>query len=624
MTDENRNFILAAVLCVAVLVGWQYFFITPPEPATPGGEQTAGAGPISGSGSAAGTNAPRSTVGSAPVPDTGGIPQVDERLGNAPLPGAASPALPRSVALEQDPRITFDSPSIDGSISLVGARIDDLQLKQYRQNVDPDSAEIVLLSPRGSDNPYYAEFGWTAPASASIALPGSSTVWTQDTPGKLTPANPVTLSWNNGSGITFRKTISLDENYMFTVEQTVENTTDTAITLFPYGLIARTGTPETEGIWILHEGLLGYFPDADGLQEYDYDDLQEEGSVRARTKGGWIGITDKYWMTALVPDQGTQSRMSFSDTPVRGQDVYQADYLRDPVVIPAKGTASTTDRLFAGAKVVNIIDGYEAQHGIDNFELAIDWGWFYFITKPLFLALLYIQGVVGNFGVAIILLTVLIKLVFFPLANTSYVAMSKMKKVQPEMLKLRERYSEDKQRQQQELMELYRREKVNPLAGCLPILIQIPVFFALYKVLFVTIEMRHAPFFGWITDLSAQDPTSIFNLFGLIPWDTPAFLMVGVWPILMGISMYLQMKMNPAPTDEIQQQIFRWMPVIFTFVLATFPAGLVIYWTFNNGLSILQQYVIMRRQGVSPEWGQDFEWLTKRLKARSGNDGDAS
>ena len=618
MTDENRNFILAAVLCVAVLVGWQYFFVEPPAPATQETQQAATPG------DAAGQSAPAGAAGGSvtPVPDTGGAPQVDEQLGGAGVPAAGKPVLPRAIALEQTPRIAFDSPSIDGSISLVGGRIDDLQLKEYRQTVDPESAEIVLLSPRGSDNPYYAEFGWTAPASANVALPGSSTLWTRETEGTLTPANPVTLSWNNGAGLVFRKTISIDDDYMFTIEQSVENSTGAAVTLFPYGLVARSGTPETEGIWILHEGLIGYFPDADGLQEIDYEDLQEEGSVRARTSGGWIGITDKYWMTALVPDQSANSRMSFSDTPLRGQDVYQADYLRDPITVPANGTASITDRLFAGAKVVRIIDAYEGALGIDNFELAIDWGWFYFITKPLFLALLYIQGIVGNFGVAIIVLTILIKLAFFPLANTSYVAMSKMKKVQPEMMKLRDRYKDDKQRQQQELMELYRREKVNPLAGCLPILIQIPVFFALYKVLFVTIEMRHAPFFGWIEDLSAKDPTSLFNLFGLIPWDTPEFLAVGIWPVLMGISMYLQMKMNPAPTDEIQQQIFRWMPVIFTFVLATFPAGLVIYWTFNNALSILQQWVIMRRQGVSPEWGQDFEWLTKRFK--SGSNSDAS
>lgn len=616
MTDENRNFILAAVLCVAVLVGWQYFFVTPPEPGLQPGETQTSQADVTGT--QGGTQPNPGTAGVAPVPDATGKPQVDEQIGGGGLPAAASAILPRAIALEQSPRVILDTPSVDGSISLTGARIDDLQLKNYRQTVDPDSPEIVLLSPRGSEDPYYAEFGWTAPASANIALPGADTVWTQETPGMLTPATPVTLSYDNGAGLTFRKTISIDDDYMFTVEQSVENTTAAAVTLYPYGLVARTGTPQIEGIWILHEGLIGYFPDADGLQELDYEDLQDTGSVRARTSGGWLGITDKYWMTALIPDQSTESRMSFSDTPVRGRDVYQADYLRDPVVVPAGGSTSITDRLFAGAKVVRIIDGYEGKYGIESFELAIDWGWFYFFTKPLFLALLYIQGLVGNFGVAIIIITILIKLAFFPLANTSYVAMSKMKKVQPEMMKLRERYADDKQRQQQELMELYKREKVNPLAGCLPILIQIPVFFALYKVLFVTIEMRHAPFFGWINDLSAQDPTSIFNLFGIIPFDPPSFLLVGVWPILMGLTMYFQMKMNPAPTDEIQQAIFRWMPIIFTFVLATFPAGLVIYWTFNNAFSILQQWVIMRRQGVSPEWGQDFEWLMKRL--RSGKD----
>jgi len=623
MSEENRNFIVAAVLCVAVLVGWQYFFMPPLEPVGDGDTAISSQSPDP-SGALAPSESATVGAGSAPVPDaTGaGAPVVDEPAAGTGIP-AASAVLPRAQALGQSPRVTLDSPRVDGSIALTGARLDDLQLKKYRQTVDPESPEIVLLSPRGSENPYYAEFGWTAPASAGLILPAGDTLWTQETPGPLTPDTPVTLVYDNGAGLIFRKTISLDDRYMFTIEQSVENTTGAAVTLYPYGLIARTGTPPTEGIWILHEGMIGYFPDADGLQELDYDDLKETGPQRARTGGGWLGITDKYWMTALVPDQQTDSRVSFSSTLVRGQDVYQADYLRDPVNVPAGGTVSVTGRLFAGAKVANIIDGYETQYGIDSFELAIDWGWFYFITKPLFLALVYIQGVVGNFGVAILILTVLIKLAFFPLANTSYVAMSKMKKVQPDMMKIRERFADDKQRQQQELMELYRREKVNPLAGCLPIVVQIPVFFALYKVLFVTIEMRHAPFFGWIDDLSAPDPTSIFNLFGLIPWDTPSFLTVGIWPLLMGITMYLQMKMNPAPTDEIQQQIFRWMPVIFTFVLATFPAGLVIYWTWNNTLSILQQYVIMRRQGVSPEWGQDFKWVGALVrKTRRG--GDAS
>ncbi len=613
MTEENRNFLFAAVLCVAVLVGWQYFFATPPEPVDP-------------------ATTAQSVAGGQTTPGAGGVPVPEAGAGNAPtvddpvaLAGAstAQAVLPRAQALQTAPRVALDSPRVDGSISLVGGRIDDLMLKQYRQTVDPESPEIVLLSPRGSANPYYAEFGWTAAASANLVLPKGDTLWTQETPGKLTPQSPVTLAYDNGAGLTFRKTISLDDDYMFTVEQSVENATGAPIVLFPYGLLARTGTPKTQGIYILHEGLIGYFPDTDGLQQIDYDDLQDDGPVRARTKGGWLGITDKYWMTALIPDPSVESRVSFSDTPLRGEDIYQADYLRNSVTVPAGGTASVTDRLFAGAKVVDIIDGYEAQYGIDNFELAIDWGWFYFITKPMFLALLYIEGVIGNFGVAILILTVFIKLLFFPLANTSYTAMSKMKKVQPEMGKIRERFADDKQRQQQELMELYRREKVNPLAGCLPIVIQIPVFFALYKVLYVTIEMRHAPFFGWINDLSAQDPTSIFTLFGLIPWDVPSFMAIGIWPIIMGITMYLQMKMNPAPTDEIQQQIFRWMPVIFTFVLATFPAGLVIYWTWNNTLSILQQWVIMRRQGVSPEWGQDFQWIG-RLINKNKPGGDAS
>jgi YidC/Oxa1 family membrane protein insertase len=517
------------------------------------------------------------------------------------MPGALAPPTPavpaddRTAALKRSPRVVIDAPRIKGSIALVGGHIDDVSLVEYRETIEPGSPEIVILNPSGLPNAYFAQFGWIS-ATAAVPAPDANTPWQTD--GKvLAPGRPVTLSWDNGAGLAFEHTYAVDENYMFTVTQRVENTGLKPVTLFPYGLISRSGTPPTLGFFILHEGLLGVF---DGtLNEVDYDDLQEERLIEVSTTGGWIGITDKYWLAALIPDQGMPVKSRFSyDAPPGGIEKYQTDFLGAAQTVPAGGTIEVQSRFFAGAKRAQLLDHYAEQDGVERFDLAIDWGWFAFLTKPIFYALEYFNRLLGNFGLAILLLTVLIKLAFFPLANKSYRAMAKMKKVQPEMKVLQERFKEDRARLNQEMMALYKREKANPAAGCLPIIIQIPVFFALYKVLFVSIEMRHAPFYGWIHDLSAPDPTSVFTFFGLLPFDLPQLLQVGAWPLIMGLSMYLQQKINPQPPDPVQAKIFLALPVVFTFFLAQFPAGLVIYWAWNNLLSITQQWVIMRRAGV--------------------------
>jgi len=499
----------------------------------------------------------------------------------------------RQAVLGQAPRIKITSPRLHGSISLIGGRLDDLTFADYHERPDPRSPEIVLLSPRGLKDAYYAQFGWAGPEG--VPLPGHDTVWTADS-ATLTAGGKVTLTWDNGKGLRFFTTIALDENYMFSVTQRVTNTTKEPVTLYPYGLVSRTGTPQVAGFYILHEGPLGVFDNT--LKEVKYDDLKKKNVEEQRSSGGWIGITDKYWLTALIPNQKNQITTRFIYRKDGGEDRYQVDYLNGGVTIPAGGAGEAEGHLFAGAKVLALLDSYQTKYNIPRFDLAIDFGWFYFLTKPIFYALVWLHKLVGNFGIAILVLTVVIKLLFFPLANKSYVAMSKMKKLQPEMIKLRERFGNDKPRLNQELMALYKREKANPASGCLPILIQIPVFFALYKVLYVTIEMRHAPFYGWIKDLSAPDPTTIFNLFGLIPWTPPEFLQVGIWPLIMGVTMWLQQKMNPQPADPVQAKMFMLLPWVFTFMLASFPAGLVIYWAWNNVLSMLQQWVIMRRMGV--------------------------
>ncbi len=497
--------------------------------------------------------------------------------------------------MAESPRVGIETARVVGSVSLRGARIDDVSLRDYRETVEPSSANIVVLSPRNAPQPYHAAHGWVAQA-ADVALPGDDTVW-QASGTVLALDRPLTLTWNNGKGLSFTRVIEIDRDFMLTVTQRVRNTGATAVTLFPFGLISRTNTPTTAGFFILHEGPVGVL---DGtLKEFDYDTLRDKATVSLNTVGGWLGFTDKYWLAALVPDQKEALTARFSHVARDGRDVYQTDYLGAARTVASGGETSVVSRLFVGAKEVRLLDAYEEKLGIARFDLAVDFGWFYFLTKPIFYLLEYIYRHIGNFGLSILVLTVMIKLLFFPLANKSYRAMSRLKKLQPKMMELRERFKDDRAGMNQALMEMYRQEKANPMSGCLPILIQIPVFFALYKVLFVTIEMRHTPFVGWIRDLSVADPTSLFNLFGLIPWTPPEFLLIGAWPLIMGVTMYLQQLLNPQPADPVQAKIFLMMPLIFTFMLARFPAGLVIYWAWNNILSILQQWLIMRQMGVS-------------------------
>ena len=578
MDEHNRNFILAIVLSMAVLFAWQYFFLPAPKPpaTTEQQQQQPEPGP------------PRP---GADTPGTAGAP---------PQPGApaGTATLTRDEALAASPRVAIDTPALKGSISLKGGRIDDLTLKDYRETVEPNSPNVILLSPAGGPGAYYAEHGFVGGAGATdLKLPAGYTMWTAASQAPLTQDAPITLTYDAGKGLTFSRTIAVDDKYMFTVTDKVSNAGSEPVTLYPYALVSRHEMPHVQGFFILHEGLIGVLDDT-GLEEIGYHDAIENPPATFKSKSGWLGITDKYWATVVVPEQGQAFEAKFAGQQVNGKDRFQTDYILGALQVAPGATADAKGQVFAGAKEVNTIDKYGERYAIPKFDLLIDWGWFYFLTKPMFFALDYFFRLVGNFGVSILIVTVLIKLVLFPLANKSYVAMSKMKKLAPDMQRIKERYEDDRMRQQQAMMELYKKEKVNPASGCLPILVQIPIFFALYKVLFVTIEMRHAPFFGWIKDLSAPDPTSIFNLFGLIPWEPPHFLMIGIWPIIMGLSMWVQMKLNPPPPDPIQAKIFTWMPVFFTFLLASFPAGLVIYWAWNNFLSVLQQATIMARQGV--------------------------
>ena len=492
-------------------------------------------------------------------------------------------------------RINIINDELQGSISLLGARIDDLVLKKYRKNLDPESDQIRFLKKIDEREPFFIQFGWSSPNKNKV--PNGNTVW-KGSKSSLDPNNPVTLTWNNGEGLKFSQIISIDDNYMIKVIQKVKNETNNSVNLYPYGLIRRSGEPKTTDFFVLHEGPLGVFDGS--LKEHSYSDLKETGqkgmSIKTEENGGWIGITDKYWMAALIPDQNTNSNFTFRY--VNNSASYQTDFLGELSKIPANGEIEIVSRVFSGAKKLNLLDKYEEDLKIKNFDLAIDFGWFYFLTKPFFYALSWANNILGNFGLAILAITVVVKIIFFPLANKSYKSMARMRVLTPQLQQLRERFGNDRQKMNMEMMALYKREKVNPAAGCLPILVQIPVFFALYKVLFVSIEMRQAPFFGWIKDLSALDPTSIFNLFGLLPYSTdflPDFLNLGIWPLLMGATMVLQQRLNPKPPDPVQAQIFAWMPVVFTFLLATFPAGLVIYWTWNNLLSIAQQWIITRK-----------------------------
>ena len=495
----------------------------------------------------------------------------------------------RDEALEENERILFENDKIKGSISLLGSSIDDLTFKNYTNTLNGDD-NVVLLNPKQSENGYYVETGW-ATTNKNIDLPNSKTLWKIEGNNKLTPNSSIKLSWKNNQNIKFIKEISIDNQYLFDIKQTIENKSDKTYNFYPYGQIIRNIAPEVTNFYILHEGLIGVFDDQ--LVEEDYDDIEEKKySINADT--GWLGITDKYWIASLIPENGKSFRSDFDY-----KNKFRANFIEtDATEIGANEIKTNSIRAIVAAKEVNVIDGYAERENISKFDLAIDWGWFYFIVKPLFFAIQYFFNLAGNFGIAIIMITACIRLVFFPLANYSFKSMAKMKVLQPEMTRLKELHKEDKMKLQQEMMALYKREKVNPISGCLPIFIQIPFFFAIYKVLFVTIEMRHQPFFGWIKDLSERDPTSIFNLFGLIPWDPPSFLLIGVWPCLMGVSMWMQQKLNPTPPDPVQAKIFMFFPLFLTVILAPFPAGLVIYWTINNILTMAQQYIIIKRTTV--------------------------
>ncbi len=570
---DQKNLILAIAIAVAMVLGFELLWNQPRV-----NQQRAEA-------------ERRAATEQAQAPVPAAAPAVP---GGAAAALAAQPNPDRGVVIARDRRVKIETPTTAGSISLRGARLDDLVLKKYRDTTDADSPPVVLLSPQGTTHPYFADLGWVA-ASGAPVLPGADTVWTADR-DTLSPGNPVTLSWENGQGLRFERRIAIEDDYFLRVEQTVRNAGAEPVSLLGYALASRTGTPQLGGYYILHEGPIGVVKDV--LKEPEYKDLREKREIKENAKGGWLGFVDKYWLVALVPEQASETTARFMHTGEGNLDRYQVDYLGTSQTVAPGAAATHSMRIFAGAKEVRLLDAYAERYGIPLFDRAIDFGWFYFLTKPMFLSLEWLYGKLGNFGVAIIVLTIIIKLLFFPLANKSYKSMAKMKLLQPEMEALKAKYGEDRQRMSQEMMQLYKKSGANPLSGCLPIVIQIPVFFSLYKVLFVTIEMRHAPFFGWVHDLSAHDPTTVFNLFGLIPWVPPSFLpALGIWPLIMGVTMFLQQKLNPQPVDPVQAKMFLALPVVFTFMLASFPAGLVIYWAVNNTLSILQQWVIMRQTG---------------------------
>jgi len=603
MHDHNNVF-YAVALSVVLLVSWQYFFATSFLGKPAANRTSVAAGMVIG---------PRTqAVGTEAA---------------APASVARSRQLSRTEALARSARVTVETPRLRGSIALTGGRIDDLCLVQYRQTIDAKSPAVELLSPSGSPQPFYAEFGWINAGSADVPLPGAEAQWRQQGSGSLGIGKPVTLVWHNGEGLEFRRTISVDDKYLFSVRDEVANHGEVAVTLAPYALISRHNPPPTLGYYLLYEGAIGVLG-GQGLQEVSYKTLDDKKRISFDLGNAWLGFTDKYWAAVLLPDPAAHLRAGFSAAALGALKTYQADYLQDAQIVGPGATRSATARLFAGAKEVAVLDGYDKALNLNRLDLAIDWGWFRFLTKPMFTLIDGISRLVGNFGVAILIVTLMLKVAFFPLANKSYAATAKIKALQPQLQQIRGSLGDDKVKQQQAIMELYRKEKINPIAGCLPTLLQIPVFFSLYKVLFVTIEMRQAPFFGWIRDLSAPDPSNVFNLFGLIPYDPVSlpllggFLMVGAWPLLMGFTQWLQMRLAPRSPDPTQAAVLNWMPLIFTFMLAKFSAGLVIYWTWNNSLSVIQQGIVMRRNGVRIELWDNFRARFARRRIGDGGDGN--
>lgn len=607
--EYNRNFFIAIGLSLLIILAWQFFYVAPRNADQQKAQEIARQ--LEQDQASQNQAVPTSENGTATLPQA-------HEAGNAVNIDMTPQA--RDAALEKTKRVKIDTPELKGSINLVGAQFDDLFLKNYRLSVDKNSPEIALLNPNGFTTTYLAEFGFTGKGLPANALPQFNTEWqVEGANSTLTSTNPVTLVFDNGQGQVFRRTISVDDHYMFTIVDSVSNNGNTTVDVLPYARVARAEPPEhASATYLLHEGMIGVAGDS-GMQEKKYaalkdlkpDASNEKKMLFSNVKGGWIGITDKYWAVAAIPPQDEEytSRFIYFD---RLNTHYQSDLTGKPMTIAAGQTQTITNHLFAGAKRVETINNYQDNLKILKFELLIDWGWFSIITKPMFALIDVLYKLTNNFGVAILLVTIILKAVLFPLANKSYKSMARMKVVQPAMMEIRSKYADDKVKQQQAIMELYRTEKINPLAGCWPLIVQFPIFFALYKVLYITIEMRHAPFFGWIQDLAAPDPTSLFNLFGLFSYNVPAFLMIGAWPVIMGITMFLQMRMNPTPPDPTQAVIFTWMPVVFTFMLASFPAGLVIYWAWNNTLSIAQQTLIMKRQGAKIELWDNLKALFKK------------
>ncbi|MCF1707572.1 membrane protein insertase YidC [Tabrizicola sp. J26] len=600
MDDQNKNLILATVLSFLVILGW--FLIFPP-------------------------------------PETQQAPQAPaaatEATTTAPAPTATATSEATEPAATETARLAIDTPRVSGSIALTGGRVDDLLLKDYRVTIDPNSPLVRLLTPVGEKESYYARYGWESDGTvASADLPGPNTVWTQTAGSTLTPDSPVTLSWDNGKGMVFTRTFAIDDNYMFTVTQGVTNNSGAPVTLYPYGVIDRHGVPsDTQNFFVLHEGVVRM---ADGqLEETRYKDVAKLPVIEAEggpaeiiqvTQDGWIGFTGHYWQTILIPADG-QPFTAVTKHLVES-DIYRTTVRNQPVTIAPGASAENASRLFAGAKEWETLRYYQDEQGVHGFVDSIDWGWFYFLTKPIFRVLHALHGIIGNMGLAIMALTLVLKIIVLPLAWKSYASMARMKELQPEIEKLKERAGDDKAMMQRDMMALYKEKKVNPAAGCLPVLIQIPIFFSLYKVIFVTLELRHAPFFGWLKDLSAPDPSSLFNLFGLLPWAAPthgtllATVFIGVLPILLGISMWFQQKLNPAPADPAQAAIFAWMPWIFMFMLGGFASGLVLYWITNNTITFAQQYLIMRSHGSKPDFFGNIKASVKR-KPKAANDAKA-
>ncbi|MFB9949965.1 membrane protein insertase YidC [Rhizobium puerariae] len=597
--EKNRNYFIAIALSVVIVLAWQFLYMNPRMEAQQRAEEARRAL----QGQTAQTTSPENP-GAQSTP-----------TGNLPGANPAQTTVTREQALARSQRIQIETPAVIGSINLTGARFDDLKLREYHETVDDSSPIITLFSPSDAKDGYFTEIGYI-PNDSIGAVPGTGTQWTVAGGDKLTQQTPVTLTFTNDKGVTFTRTITIDDHYMLTVADKIDNKTASPVTLTPYGRVIRNNKPATPAIWVIHEGFIGVMGESGSLNEHTYANIEKEQYTNEKATTGWLGITDKYWAATIVPPQTLPYVARFSHFS-GGQTSYQADYKGDDLTVQPGQSTELKNLVFAGAKEVPLISRYETDYSVPQFNRLIDWGWFYFITKPMFQLMDFFFRHVGNFGVAILLTTVVVKAIFFPLASKQYASMANMKRVQPKMEELKQKFGDDRMGMQQAMMQLYKEEKINPIAGCWPVLLQIPVFFALYKVIYVTIEMRHAPFFGWIQDLSAPDPTSLFNLFGLLPYDVPHFLLIGVWPLVMGVTMFLQMRMNPTPPDPTQAMIFTWMPLIFTFMLASFPAGLVIYWAWNNTLSITQQAVIMKRHGAKIELFDNLKGLFRRKPAAS-------